>query len=69
MKRIDELKDIIKGKKAAEAPKAPERELPEPGDMSMSLTEVLMRRRSSLDFPTHRSATKIWCASCGRLTA
>ena len=42
MKRIDELKDIIKGKKAAEAPKAPERELPEPGDMSMSLTEVLM---------------------------
>ena len=50
MKRIDELKDIIKGKKAAEAPKAPERELPEPGDMSMSLTEVLMRRRSSLDF-------------------
>ena len=50
MKHIDELKDIIKGKKAAEAPKAPERELPEPGDMSMPLSDVFMRRRSSLDF-------------------
>lgn len=50
MKRIEELKDIIKGKKAAEAPKAPERELPAPGKMSMPLSDVFMRRRSSLDF-------------------
>ena len=50
MKRIEELKDIIKGKKNEENPKAPERELPAPGKMSMPLSDVFMRRRSSLDF-------------------
>ena len=50
MKRIEELKDIIKGKKNEETPKAPERELPAPGKMSMPLSDVFMRRRSSLDF-------------------
>lgn len=69
MKRIEELKDIIKGKKNEETPKAPERELPAPGKMSMPLSDVFMRRRSSLDFPTHRSVTKIWCESCGQPTA
>ena len=50
MKRIEELKDIIKGKKNEENPKAPERELPAPSKMSMPLSDVFMRRRSSLDF-------------------
>lgn len=50
MKRIEELKDIIKGKKNEENPKAPERELPAPGKMSMPLSDVFLRRRSSLDF-------------------
>lgn len=50
MKRIEELKDIIKGKKNEENPKAPERELPAPGKISMPLSDVFMRRRSSLDF-------------------
>lgn len=50
MKRIEELKDIIKGKKNEETPKAPERELPAPSKMSMPLSDVFMRRRSSLDF-------------------
>ena len=50
MKRIEELKDIIKGKKNEENPKAPERELPALGKMSMPLSDVFMRRRSSLDF-------------------
>ena len=60
MKRIEELKDIIKGKKNEETPKAPERELPAPGKMSMPLSDVFMRRRS---------VTKIWCESCGQPTA
>lgn len=50
MKRIEELKDMIKGLKTPEAPKAPERELPEPGPMDMPIKDVFMRRRSSLDF-------------------
>lgn len=50
MKRIEELKDIIKGKKNEENPMAPERELPAPSKMSMPLSDVFMRRRSSLDF-------------------
>ena len=40
MKRIEELKDIIKGKKNEENPKAPERELPAPSKMSMPLSDV-----------------------------
>lgn len=50
MKRIEELKDMIKGLKTPEAPRAPERELPEPGPMDMPIKDVFMRRRSSLDF-------------------
>lgn len=50
MKRIEELKVMIKGLKTPEAPKAPERELPEPGPMDMPIKDVFMRRRSSLDF-------------------
>ncbi len=50
MKRIEELKDMLKGLKTPEAPKAPERELPEPGPMDMPIKDVFMRRRSSLDF-------------------
>ena len=39
MKRIEELKDMIKGLKTPEAPKAPERELPEPGPMDMPIKD------------------------------
>lgn len=50
MKKIEELKEILTGKKPPETPRAPERELPEPGRLDMPLREVFMRRRSSLDF-------------------
>ena len=50
MKRIEELKGMITGRKAEPAPTAPERELPEPGPLDMPLKDVFMHRRSALDF-------------------
>ena len=50
MKRIEELKEIIKSKKQNTESKAPERELPAPGPLDMPLREAFMRRRSSLEF-------------------
>lgn len=50
MKKLEEIKDIISRRKPEEAPRAPERELPEPGPLDMPLKDVFMNRRSALDF-------------------
>lgn len=52
MKRIEDIKVMLTGKKAAPKSRPPERDLPDPADLplDMPLKDVFMRRRSSLDF-------------------